>query len=60
MLGRSVALYVGLAMITLAKKIKEEKEKKEKGILTANGLKGKRISVRDTLLTKGTVFSGNS
>lgn len=40
-------------MITLAKKIKEEREKKEKGNNAAESPKSTRISVRDKLLTKG-------
>ena len=44
-------------MITLAKKIKEEKEKKEKGQGSFESPKGSRISVRDKLLTKGLKFS---
>jgi len=42
-------------MITLAKKIKEEREKKEKGNNATESPKSTRISVRDKLLTKGTV-----
>lgn len=42
-------------MITLAKKIKEEREKKEKGNNATESSKSTRISVRDKLLTKGTV-----
>lgn len=41
-------------MITLAKKIKEEREKKEKGSNATESPKSTRISVRDKLLTKGT------
>lgn len=40
-------------MITLAKKIKEEREKKEKGNNATDSPKSTRISVRDKLLTKG-------
>ena len=40
-------------MITLAKKIKEEREKKEKGNNATENPKSTRISVRDKLLTKG-------
>ena len=40
-------------MITLAKKIKEEREKKEKGNNATESPKSTRISVRDKLLTKG-------
>lgn len=40
-------------MITLAKKIKEERDKKEKGNRVTESPKGSRISVRDKLLTKG-------
>lgn len=40
-------------MITLAKKIKEEREKKEKGNNATENPKPTRISVRDKLLTKG-------
>lgn len=40
-------------MITLSKKIKEEKEKKEKGLSPNESRKGQRISVRDALLIKG-------
>jgi len=40
-------------MITLAKKIKEEREKKEKGNNATENPKTTRISVRDKLLTKG-------
>ncbi|KAJ7373177.1 NEDD8-conjugating enzyme ube2f [Desmophyllum pertusum] len=39
-------------MITLAKKIKEERDKKEKGNRATESPKGSRISVRDKLLTK--------
>ncbi|XP_031567861.1 NEDD8-conjugating enzyme UBE2F-like [Actinia tenebrosa] len=39
-------------MITLSKKIKEEKEKKGKGLSTNESRKGQRISVRDALLIK--------
>jgi len=39
-------------MITLAKKIKEEREKKEKGNNATENPKTTRISVRDKLLTK--------
>lgn len=39
-------------MITLAKKIKEEREKKEKGNNATESPKSTRISVRDKLLTK--------
>ena len=44
-------------MITLAKKIKEEKEKKEKGTCSSESLKTSRISVRDKLLTKGMLMN---
>lgn len=40
-------------MITLAKKIKEEREKKEKGPGSSESPKNTRISIRDKLLTKG-------
>ena len=40
-------------MITLAKKIKEEKEKKQRGLGNADTAKSSRISVRDKLLTQG-------
>ena len=40
-------------MITLAKKIKEERDKKEKGTRGTESPKSSRISVRDKLLTKG-------
>ena len=43
-------------MITLAKKIKEEREKKEKGNNASEGPKSSRISVRDKLLTKGKIY----
>lgn len=41
-------------MITLSKKIKEEKEKKQKGVSGNESRKAQRISVRDALLVKGT------
>ena len=44
-------------MITLAKKIKEEREKKEKGNNASEVPKSTRISVRDKLLTKGKIIS---
>lgn len=40
-------------MITLAKKIKEEKERREKGLSATEPAKGSRASIRDKLLTKG-------
>ena len=40
-------------MITLAKKIKEERNKKEKGTSATESPTSSRISVRDKLLTKG-------
>jgi len=40
-------------MITLAKKIKEEREKKQKGANATETSKSSRVSVRDKLLTKG-------
>ena len=43
-------------MITLAKKIKEEREKKEKGNNATENPKSTRISVRDKLLTKGNSY----
>lgn len=43
-------------MITLAKKIKEEREKKEKGNNASEAPKSTRISVRDKLLTKGKIY----
>ena len=46
-------------MITLAKKIKEEKERKEKGIPATETAKGSRISIRDKLLTKGLTLISN-
>ena len=42
-------------MITLAKKIKEERDKKEKGNHATGSTKGTRTSIRDKLLTKGKV-----
>lgn len=43
-------------MITLSKKIKEEKEKRQKGAGAHETRKVQRISVRDTLLVKGNVY----
>ena len=40
-------------MITLAKKIKEERDKKEKGDHGIGNTKSGRTSIRDKLLTKG-------
>ncbi|XP_048580164.1 NEDD8-conjugating enzyme UBE2F isoform X2 [Nematostella vectensis] len=39
-------------MITLSKKIKEERERKEKGRSSSDTRKGQKISIRDALLTK--------
>lgn len=42
-------------MITLAKKIKEERDKKEKGDHGTGNTKSGRTSIRDKLLTKGRI-----
>mgnify|MGYP001795692314 CR=1 FL=1 len=40
-------------MITLSKKIKEEKERREKGSSTTDAVKCSRVPIRDKLLVKG-------